>query len=37
MHQLELHHPFGTSSLRMVGRPDPVVGSGEVLVRMRAI
>lgn len=37
MHQLELHHPFGTSSLRMVGRPDPVVGKGEVLVRMRGI
>ncbi|MGJ3627686.1 alcohol dehydrogenase catalytic domain-containing protein [Sphingomonas sp. MMS24-JH45] len=36
MRQLELSHPWGTANLKVVERPDPAPGVGEVVVRMRA-
>jgi NADPH:quinone reductase-like Zn-dependent oxidoreductase len=36
MRQLELSYPWGTANLRVVERPDPTPGHGEVVVQMRA-
>jgi NADPH:quinone reductase-like Zn-dependent oxidoreductase len=37
MRQLELSYPWGTANLKVVERPDPTPGAGEVVVRMRAV
>jgi NADPH:quinone reductase-like Zn-dependent oxidoreductase len=37
MRALELTYPWGTANLKMVERPDPTPGPGQVVVRMRAI
>ena len=37
MRALELNDGFGLEHLKVVERPDPVAGPGEVLVRMRAV
>jgi NADPH:quinone reductase-like Zn-dependent oxidoreductase len=37
MRTLELNYPWGTANLKVVERPDPTPGPGQVVVRMRAI
>lgn len=37
MRALELSYPWGTSNLKIAGRPDPQPGPGQVTVRMRAV
>jgi NADPH:quinone reductase-like Zn-dependent oxidoreductase len=37
MRALEVAEPWGLDSLKVVERPDPTPGHGEVLVRMRAV
>jgi NADPH:quinone reductase-like Zn-dependent oxidoreductase len=37
MRTLELTYPWGTANLKMVERPNPTPGPGQVVVRMRAI
>lgn len=37
MRAIELNYPWGTENLKVVERPDPTPGHGEVVVRMRAV
>ena len=37
MRTLELTYPWGTASLKVVERPDPTPGPGQIVMRMRAV